>query len=435
MVTGRWLSWLKWPITLALLSGVLAGAYYVNGIRKTDRAAEAGGEEVQTPRRARHGVITLSSETVEEHGIEVGPAQAIDWSEPITVYGRLVPNPRTTSVVQAPFAGALQAGPSQPWPTVGASVKTGHVLGQINVRVGPQERLDLQLKLKEARLKVQGAEKVVAIQQEHLDRLEKASRGGEVVSQKELNDARVLQIEARTNLSTAQAAMDLWKGALEAIERQRGSEPSTYSLPLTAPGDGEVVETVARPGMSLEAGAPIARIVDFRRPLAQLDFPPDVLVQSPPGKIELAMLPPSPVRPPAPSSRLMAELIGPAPQVDPASQFSSFWYEATIKPEATGNSYAAWRPGRFVTASLRLATAPKRPAVAVPVSAVLTHQGRLLVYVQQAPGKFARREVRLLGREGDRAVLAAGVRPSETVVVRQAQVLLSEEFRSEAEDQ
>jgi hypothetical protein len=121
--------------------------------------------------------------------------------------------------------------------------------------------------------------------------------------------------------------------------------------------------------------------------------------------------------------------------VDAASQFSSFWYEATIRPEAKDNLHTAWRPGRFVTALLGLPTVPKRPAVAVPVSAVLTHQGRLLVYVQQAPGKFTRREVRLLGREGDQAILATGVKLGETVVVRQAEVLLSEEFRSQAEDQ
>src|SRR5262249_40404456 len=103
--------------------------------------------------------------------------------------------------------------------------------------------------------------------------------------------------------------------------------------------------------------------------------------------------------------------------------------------EAKGNLHAAWRPGRFVTALLRLPSAPKRSAVAVPTSAILTHQGRLLIYVEQTPRKFIRREVRLLVREGDQAILATGVRPGEAVVVRQAEVLLSEEFRSPAEDQ
>jgi multidrug efflux pump subunit AcrA (membrane-fusion protein) len=427
------MSLLKWPVTLALLSALLVGAYFVNGMMKAERKAEAEGEAVQAPRRAKNGVVTLSKEMVEDHEIKCGPAQAIDWSEPISAYGRLVPNSRTTSIVQASFAGTLQPDAKHPWPTVGVTVKAGQVIGQINVRVGPQERIDLQLKLKETRLKVQGAEKVTAIQQERLARLEKSSRGGEVVSQRELDDARVSLTEAKTNLTTAQAALELWKAALEAIERQGGPEVSTYNLPLTSPGDGEVVETSARPGMSLEAGAIIARIVDFHRPLAQMDFSPEVVAAGPPNQIELTVLPPSPGQVGAPSRSLTAHLIGPAPQVDPTSQFSSFWYEATIKPESSGNLHVAWRPGRFVTALLRLPSTPKRPAVAVPISTVLTHQGRLLVYVQQAPGKFARREVRLLGREGDQAILATGVRPGESVVVQQAEVLLSEEFRAETE--
>ena len=95
--------------------------------------------------------------------------------------------------------------------------------------------------------------------------------------------------------------------------------------------------------------------------------------------------------------------------------------------------FRSWRPGRFVTALVRLPNAPKQPVVAVPISAVLTHQGRHLVYVKKAPGEYQRREVHLLGREGGQAILAAGVRPDEAVVVRQAQLLLSQEFRSEAE--
>src|SRR5262249_39510579 len=149
--------------------------------------------------------------------------------------------------------------------------------------------------------------------------------------------------------------------------------------------------------------------------------------------IDLTMLPASPGQKMTPSPGLAAELIGPAPQVDPSSQFSSFWYEGTVQTERESTLATAWRPGRFVTALVRLPHAPKQPVVAVPISAVLTRHGRHLVYVKKAPGEYQRREVHLLGREGGRAILATGVRPNEAIVVRQAQVLLSEEFRGEAE--
>lgn len=434
MRAGPWFGWLKWPLALGVLVGSLAGAYFLNGKMQAQRKAPGSGESVRAPKRAKGGVVMLDPETVEEHGIRDEPAQGLEWSEPMTVYGRLVPNPNTTAVVQAPFAGVLQADAKLPWPTVGAPVRAGQVLGQIALRVGPQEKLDLQLKRKEARLKVQGAEKVVAIQRQRLDRLEKSSTGGQIVSQRELDDARVSLTEADTNLGAAQAAAELWQGALDAIEQRDGGGGSTYSLPFKAPADGEIVETAARPGMAVEAGAVLVRLVDFRRLLAQMDLPAEVVAAGPPEQIELAMPAASAGRAMRSSPRLPARSIGPAPQVDLSSQFTSYWYEATINADSKASFPPAWRPGRFVTALLRLPDALKQPAVAVPATALLAHEGRFLVYVKLAPGKYNRREVRLLGQDRERTILAGGVRPGEAVVVQQAQVLLSEEFRGRGED-
>jgi len=68
-------------------------------------------------------------------------------------------------------------------------------------------------------------------------------------------------------------------------------------------------------------------------------------------------------------------------------------------------------------------------AVSVPHEALLFHIGRTLVYVRVGPGRYERREVSILGRESERWVLSAGVAAEEPVVSRQAQVLLSEEFK------
>jgi cobalt-zinc-cadmium efflux system membrane fusion protein len=72
-------------------------------------------------------------------------------------------------------------------------------------------------------------------------------------------------------------------------------------------------------------------------------------------------------------------------------------------------------------------------AVAVPEGALLYHQGRALAYVRVGPGRFERREVQVLGRDDSRWVLASGVEAGERVVSHRAQVLLSEEFRTEAD--
>jgi multidrug efflux pump subunit AcrA (membrane-fusion protein) len=132
--------------------------------------------------------------------------------------------------------------------------------------------------------------------------------------------------------------------------------------------------------------------------------------------------------------------------VETTSQSAGFWYEVDTTlapgqdsgaengatPEVVGGGI--WRPGLFVTADLKVLNGKPRPAVAVPETALLYHQGRALVYVRIGPGRYERREVQVLGREGDRWLLASGVTAGERVVYRRAQVLLSEEFRGEADN-
>jgi hypothetical protein len=144
--------------------------------------------------------------------------------------------------------------------------------------------------------------------------------------------------------------------------------------------------------------------------------------------------------------------VGPAPRVDAASQFIGYWYQCEPdRPEGAAGKAGSlsaegdgpeslWRPGLQVKTSVTPPSARSRPAVAVPVGAVLFHQGRALVYVRVKPGAYERREVRLLGREGDSWAVAArqpsdssGLEPGEVIVDRGAQVLLSEEFRSDVD--
>jgi len=95
----------------------------------------------------------------------------------------------------------------------------------------------------------------------------------------------------------------------------------------------------------------------------------------------------------------------------------------------------------FVKSSVEAPQGKTQDAVAVPATALLYHQGRALVYVCVEPGKYERREVQILGRVGNLCVVLArqglspfGLAPGDEVVFRQAQLLLSEEFRSEVDN-
>jgi hypothetical protein len=422
----RLLLW--WTASLALLAGLLVGAYKLHQHRQ-QRAAEA--EPPQVPRRAAGGVVKLGAQLAASHGLADEPARAVSWQERLTVYGRVVPNPRATAEVRAPFAGRLRADPSQDWPAPGARVRAGQVLGWLDIRITPQERLDLLAKLNEARLKHQGAEAVVKVQQARVQRYESASAS---LARGERDTARVQLLEARTQVAVARAAVQQWQDALDALDRAGGKD-ATWARALKAPAEGEVTDLAGRPGMAVEAGALVVRVVDFRQVLVRLDLPA-ALAEGPPRQVELsvagsatpALAGAGHAPTPGPPPRLVrALLVGAAPHVDAASQLAGYWYEAE-----SASVPGVWRPGLFVKALVPGSDA--RAAVAVPAGALLYHQGRALVYVRIGPGRYERREVQVLGRAGERWVLGGGVSAGEPVVSRRAQVLLSEEFRGEADN-
>jgi RND family efflux transporter MFP subunit len=425
-----------WPAVLGGLGLVFAAAYGIHAwVRARDVATPS-----EVPIRVESGIIKLGVKRAELNGLKDQPAEALQWAERLTVYGQIVPNPRASIDIRLPFAGTLRSVSESGWPGPGEWVRAGQVLGRLEVRVGPQDRLDWQSKLSEARQKEQGAAEIVKIEQARVERF-KSSGSADIVSRRELDDALVRLAEARTQLATAQAAVKLWQEALAASEKPENG-PTPWSRPVTAPADGEVTELLARPGAQVEAGTLVARLVDFRRPLARLDLPPDALGAGPPRQVRLFVLGRAPAalsgvsnRPESasPGPFITATLAGAAPQVDASSQLASYWYEATSPPDDQANHGRLWRPGLYVKAAVVLANRPQKAAVAVPASAVLFHQGRALVYVRLDPGRYERREIQLLGREGDRWVLAAGVKAGEFVVHEQAQVLLSQEFNADTD--
>jgi RND family efflux transporter MFP subunit len=413
-----------WIVAVGSLACLLALAYLVHQYVRSERLAESGGEAVQVPRSSVNRVVKLGAELAASHGIVAVPARPVSWERRSAVYGRIVPNPQATVEVRAPFAGILREMPDALWPMVGREVRGGQPLGRLDIRVSSLERLDLQAKLGEARRKLEGSEEVLRIQQGRLERLRKVS-GAAIVTQRELDDGQVAIADARTQAEMARASAELWDRALQAINRRDGRTETGWSEFLTAPIGGEVTELFARPGTTVEPGTAILRLVDFRRVLVRMDLPPTVLAAGAPAEIELTAGTEQ-------GAVQRAVLIGPAPQVDAASQLAGYWYE--IRPSDKSRMTQAWRPGLFVRAAVRSQAGQPVAAVAVPHSALLYHEGRSLVYVRISPGRFERREVQVLGQDGTDWVLADGVTAGEAIVSRQAQVLLSEEFRSDQDN-
>jgi biotin carboxyl carrier protein len=487
------LALLKWAVTLGVLGALLWLGHEIHEKLRTGEAGEKPDSQLRASEKSSDRTLKFSEASAQAHNLKYSPAEEVEWREQVTVYGRVVPNPAATMTVQAPVAGTLRS--DWRWSVPGQRVRAGQVLGQIEIRVGRLEQLDLQAKLADAQIRRKRAEEVCDRRRELVKRQAQASPA--TVTQLQKEEAEVQLSEAELQLDTARAAVALLQKALDEIEQRNGprlpelvpslfgaapqagfpgpipwaalawgtQEPSglSWSLFLTAPTDGEVTEVGGQPGTAVEAGGLVFRLVDFHRCRVRLDLPPALLTAGPPGEVDLfALTPPPAVLAGAtnqsegakPGPAVSARLLGQAPEVDLASQYARYWYEVDFRPRSSEGPRpvsepelrdgVSWRPGLFVRTQLPAPQAAAQPAMAVPIGSVLFHQGRALVYVRTEPGKFQRREVRILGRHGNRCFLAprdivfgdekVGVDAAELVVSEQAQLLLSEEFRSEIDN-
>jgi biotin carboxyl carrier protein len=413
-------------VLLALLAPMLAGAavggYY--WFDQTDRTSVDNAPKGVVQRGGASLKFTAASAA--SYGIRTRPAAAVVWQKPAQVYGRVVPNPQATVEVRAPFAGVVKPATGQAWPRLGDHVTAQQALGILETRLTPAERIDLRAKSAEAQAKHQGAEAALTIQEERVKQLDELKRTG-AAALREFHTAQLLLLEARTQRN---AARDQWHVYREALAAPEGK---SISVPLIAPLDGEVTELAAQPGLAVEPGSVLIRLVDFRRGLVRLEFPVVLAHAAPPHEVGVAVATGD-----AHASPVPAFYTGSAPQVEPASQRVTVLY-ALDTPAG-----AAWRPGLFIRGTFPDPAVKPVAAVAVPASAILYHQGRTLVYVHLPPDRFERHEVEILGRDGEAVVVreesrrvddwANGVRAGWLIVDRNAQVLLSEEFRRDTDD-
>lgn len=428
---------LRWLATLGILTALLAAAYWLHRAQQSEADEEAG--TLKPPVRATSGgLVKLSKSERDEYDWKLVQPRKRRWTPLLAVHGRVIPNPQTTLEVRAAFAGTVRALPEAGWPTLGSRVKTGALLGLLDLRVTPQELLDLQSKVAEARLKEAGAREILNIQQARVARLEAAAQ---TITQAELDAARVAKVEAHTQWQTAKAALAQWQNALKALEERGGAKSGVWVQPLVVPrsatvAEGEFTELPIQPGMVVEPGALIARVVDFSKALVRMDMPVLALTTGAPDKILLLPLPPQPApvtgasKPPEDTlPGAQGRFVGLAGQHEALPQLAGCLYEVAV------TNTALWRPGLFLKSYLPRPGAEPIKALSLPTSAVVYLHGRAAVYVQHPEG-FKRVEVEILGREDAHwLVSAAGTLDDDDLVATQhVQVLLSEEFRGGAED-
>lgn len=238
-----------------------------------------------------------------------------------------------------------------------------------------------------AEAQVEIAQAQLAVSSQEYERLKMLYAENQNTSKKALQAAEGMARTNRANLDAARKALEI---ASSAVQQSWGGAVA-----------GWVVNDSPR----------LASVLNQRACLVQLTLPPGTSFEDPP---EINLSTPN-------GNSVEASYVSPFPQVDPRIQGVSLLYLA--------RAYPLLQPGMNLVA--RLPVGKRLRGVVIPHTAIVWWQGQAWVYAQTAPSRFTRRAVPIDQPLGDGYFATRGFAPGAQVVTQGAQVLLSEEFRSQ----
>ena len=156
----------------------------------------------------------------------------------------------------------------------------------------------------------------------------------------------------------------------------------------------------------------VARLIERQEFLLQITLPPGVVLTLPPATAAVES---------GKSTRTKITFVSPATHVDPKIQGVTLFYAAPAE--------SSLLPGRNVLAFLP--TGKIIDGVGVAASSVVWWQDRAWVYQRTGPDKFERVEIATDMPAPGGGYIVAGMPPDVEIVSSGAQLLLSEEFRSQ----
>ena len=409
---SRTIKWLALGIVLVGVGALLIWAFLEG---RTELAREREREQpIKVPPRVSRStageiILTLDPETQTRIGLKtenLGPATV---QPEITAYGRLQEDPALSFTVRAPVAGVLRRN-SRDWPEIGESLSEGTSFGDLDPRLSPVERLDLHARLATARADVEAFQANLVAAQAAFERARVLN-----AEDKNLSDRALQEAEARVKGEEARLV-----AARENVRQLEAtlavSSGNGHLLPLSSGRGGEVVELLTQAGETVESGQPILRTARFDSLIARVDVPP--------GETALASVSTARILPLGrEDTSFRGERVSLAATVDSKTLGQGFLFRFSTRG-------AALRPGTAVTAYLPVAGTRKQ-GVSIPRSAVVRYGGKAWAYAQVEGDQFARREVALEEPTDNGWFVGSGFAPGDRVVVAGAQVLLSEEMKSQ----
>jgi hypothetical protein len=401
---------LKLTLAIVVAAAIVGGLVWSYLAHRSELAAEGQSDQpIKNPTRVTQGsggevVVKFDPETQRRMDIQTAPVVLLSKRQEIAAYGHLEEDPSRSFVLRAPLAGTIQG---EPWPNTGQTLPDRSGIGHIEPRLAPVDRITLADRLAAAKGDTESGTAALAAARAALERARTLNADDKNVADRVVQEAEAKVAAEQAHLGAATQTVKLIESSLASTQDR--------TIPLELERGGQVVEVLAHPGESIEAGQPILRVMRFDQLLARVDVPAGETVSGNVATARLAIL----GREDRP---LRGERVALAPSVDPKTQGQPFVFRVS-DPSLT------LRPGLALTAYLDV-PGPPRAGVAIVRSAVVRQAGKSWAYVQTAADLFARREV-VLEEPTAEGWFTRSLKAGDRVVIAGAQTLLSEEFKSQ----
>lgn len=361
------------------------------------RAAASAGDGHADAHGHGAGEVTLSDEQLRQSGLEVTRLEPSERAETLNAPGIVRYNDYRTADVTS---------------LIDATLDARHVRLGDRVRKG-----DALMTLKSSALARAGADWLRAQAEyrksrQEIERIRPLAAEG-IVSQARLQQSASAYETARAQQLAARATLVSY--GLPEAGIARLEEGKNFGLvTLRAAIGGTVVADEAVLGQHIAAGSRLMRIVDESTLWVEVNLPPAQLSRVEPGAAAMVMAR-------GEDGYLPAEVVGIHHELDAATR------TAVVRLEVDNASHTL-HAGMFVDAQIRTGSGKK--ALLLPQAAVQQQGTEQIVFVEEEPGRFERREVDVVPAGMGQVAVNSGLKEGENVVTHGSFVLLSELLKS-----
>lgn len=357
---------------------------------------------------ASDGSIHLTPKQVQANGLQTETVMVQNLAPTFAAIGRVVARAGGEAQVFSPFAGRLVADPAR-LPHVGSALNKGQVLADVEQLVTASEQVQFAATEAQLQSAFEQTQQEIQLRETELDRSRQLYEGG-AIPLKQLQTAEFELRQAQARLEGARHA----KAEYEAILSPQSAGPRHASI--RAPIAGIVVAADLTAGQQIDSTHSLLAIVDLSRLWVEVTIhESDLSLIRRTKSIEFTT-------PASPGRTYGARLVAVGNLVDPANRTLTVIFEAN-------NPDGSLKIG--MTAEARIPTGPSARVVLIPVSALLSVEGRTAVYVETGAGVYQLRTIIAGQRNGGKIMVTQGLEAGEKVVTVGAGTLRSEAVKSQ----